>query len=214
MDNETANKQGKVSYAYYKRVMEEYLIPALGNCNITNIDAAAIDELDARRIELLEKVPSHSTILKHNAALNRVFDEAVMRGFLTEANRPKLDAKGKTGDRRPAFDLEELQSPKKTKKKLYSWHAEEAECNSKGKARKPYEFGVKVGIVTTMKGNLIIGARTFPNNPYDGHTLAEQLEQANILANDQRCVRGSWLPRPRCGEGMPRHQHQTPRQVQ
>jgi IS5 family transposase len=72
---------------------------------------------------------------------------------------------------------------RKTKNKLYSWHAEEAECISKGKARKPYEFGVKVGIVTTMKGNLIIGARTFPNNPYDGHTLAEQLEQANILAN-------------------------------
>jgi IS5 family transposase len=72
---------------------------------------------------------------------------------------------------------------RKTKNKLYSWHAEEAECISKGKARKPYEFGVKVGIVTTLKGNLIIGARTFPNNPYDGHTLAEQLEQANILAS-------------------------------
>jgi IS5 family transposase len=65
--------------------------------------------------------------------------------------------------------------------KLYSWHAPEVECISKGKSRTPYEFGVKVGIATTLQGNLIVGARTFPGNPYDGHTLNEQLEQASIL---------------------------------
>ena len=110
MDTETANKQGKVSYIYYKRVIEDYLIPILGNRNITNIDGSALDELDVKRIELMKKVPSQSTILTHNSALNRVFDEAVIRGFLTEANRPKLDAKGKQSDRRPAFELEELRA--------------------------------------------------------------------------------------------------------
>lgn len=65
--------------------------------------------------------------------------------------------------------------------KLYSWHAPEVECISKGKSRKPYEFGVKVGIAMTLKGNLIVGARTFAGNPYDGHTLNEQIEQASIL---------------------------------
>ena len=65
--------------------------------------------------------------------------------------------------------------------KLYSWHAPEVECISKGKSRNPYEFGVKVGIATTLNGNLIVGARTFPGNPYDGHTLHEQVEQASIL---------------------------------
>jgi IS5 family transposase len=65
--------------------------------------------------------------------------------------------------------------------KLYSLHAPEVECISKGKSRNPYEFGVKVGIATTLKGNLIVGARTFPGNPYDGHTLQEQVEQASIL---------------------------------
>ncbi|KAB0591755.1 hypothetical protein F7Q88_18900, partial [Castellaniella defragrans] len=38
----------------------------------------------------------------------------------------------------------------KGKDKVYSWHADEVECISKGKARTPYEFGVKVGIVTTL----------------------------------------------------------------
>jgi len=68
--------------------------------------------------------------------------------------------------------------------KLYAWHAPEVECIGKGKARSPYEFGVKVGIVSTLKGNLIVGARAFHGNPYDGHTLREQLEQASILMQD------------------------------
>ena len=53
-----------------------------------------------------------------------------------------------------------------------------------GKAKHPYEFGVKVGIASTFKGNLIVGARAFHGNPYDGHTLNEQLEQATILMQD------------------------------
>jgi transposase, IS5 family len=68
--------------------------------------------------------------------------------------------------------------------KLYAWHAPEVDCISKGKARTPYEFGVKVGIASTFKGNLIVGARAFHGNPYDGHTLREQLEQATILMQD------------------------------
>lgn len=68
--------------------------------------------------------------------------------------------------------------------KLYAWHAPEVDCISKGKARQPYEFGVKVGIASTLKGNLIVGARAFHGNPYDGHTLNEQLEQATILMQD------------------------------
>ena len=71
--------------------------------------------------------------------------------------------------------------------KLYAWHAPEVSCISKGKARKPYEFGVKVGIASTHKRNLIVGARAFHHNPYDGHTLNAQMEQATILMQD--CAR-------------------------
>ena len=45
--------------------------------------------------------------------------------------------------------------------KLYSLHAPEVDCISKGKAKQPYEFGVKVGIASTLQGNLIVGARAF-----------------------------------------------------
>ncbi|QOJ23284.1 MAG: transposase [Gammaproteobacteria bacterium] len=63
-------------------------------------------------------------------------------------------------------------------------HAPEAECIGKGKARKPYEFGVKAGIAVTHKSGLIVGARTFPGNPYDGHILHQQLEQTHRLLED------------------------------
>jgi len=72
----------------------------------------------------------------------------------------------------------------KDKNKLYALHAPEVECIGKGKARQPYEFGVKAGIVVTHRQGLMVGARTFPGNPYDGHLLREQLEQTTILLED------------------------------
>lgn len=68
--------------------------------------------------------------------------------------------------------------------KLYSLHAPEVSCISKGKTRQPYEFGVKVGIVTTFNHNLIVGAKAFHDNPFDGHTLHDQIEQSTILMQD------------------------------
>ena len=70
------------------------------------------------------------------------------------------------------------------KNKLYALHAPEVECIGKGKARKPYEFGVKVSLAVTHKQGLMVGARSFPGNPYDGHILAAQLEQTTNLLQD------------------------------
>ena len=74
----------------------------------------------------------------------------------------------------------------KDKNKLYALHAPEVECISKGKARTPYEFGVKVSIATTLKEGLVVGMRSMPGNPYDGHTLAETLEQVGILTGTDK----------------------------
>ena len=70
------------------------------------------------------------------------------------------------------------------KNKLYALHAPEVECLAKGKARKPYEFGVKSAVVVSHKHGLMLGARTFPGNPYDGHILNAALEQTTNLLQD------------------------------
>ena len=65
--------------------------------------------------------------------------------------------------------------------KIYSLHAPEVECIAKGKAHKKYEFGCKVSFVTSSKGNFVLGAQALHGNPYDGHTLAGAIEQAEQL---------------------------------
>jgi IS5 family transposase len=59
--------------------------------------------------------------------------------------------------------------------KVYSLHAPEVECIGKGKAHRPYEFGVKVSVATTLAhakgGQFITHTKALPGNPYDGHTL-------------------------------------------
>jgi len=79
-------------------------------------------------------------------------------------------------------------------KKIYSLHAPEVECIGKGKAHRPYEFGVKVSIATTLNrsagGQFIAHAKALPGNPYDGHTLATVIPdiQRQIGANISRIV--------------------------
>jgi len=68
---------------------------------------------------------------------------------------------------------------------VYSWHAPETECISKGKARAPYEFGCKVSIATNLHpargGHFILQARALHGNPYDGHTLQQALDDVRDL---------------------------------
>src|ERR1700678_3463956 len=78
--------------------------------------------------------------------------------------------------------------------KVYSLHAPEVECIGKGKAHRPYEFGVKVSLATTLNrskgGQFIAHAKALPGNPYDGHTLATVIPEieTQIGANLARIV--------------------------
>jgi len=76
-----------------------------------------------------------------------------------------------------------LKQEKESKNKLYSIHEPDVECISKGKVHKRYEFGNKVGMVTTSKDNWIVGIQAFHGNPYDGHTLSPSLNQVERLTS-------------------------------
>lgn len=71
------------------------------------------------------------------------------------------------------------------KNKVYSVHEPEVECIAKGKAGKPYEFGNKVSVAVTSRGGWLVGAKSFTGNPYDGHTLAEQMKQVRSMIGDR-----------------------------
>ena len=82
-----------------------------------------------------------------------------------------------------------LSQTKQSKNKLYSLHAPEVECISKGKAHKKYEFGVKVSVATTNRDNFVVGMFAQHGNPYDGHTLDKALAQTRRLTGKtvERC---------------------------
>jgi IS5 family transposase len=71
------------------------------------------------------------------------------------------------------------------KSKVYSVHEPEVECIAKGKAGKPYEFGNKVSVAVTSRGGWLVGAKSFTANPYDGHTLAAQMQQLHGMIGDR-----------------------------
>jgi IS5 family transposase len=78
-----------------------------------------------------------------------------------------------------------LAQQRQDREKLYSVHAPEVECLAKGKVQKRYEFGCKVSVAATSRGNWIVGAQALHGNPYDGHTLAGALEQVRRLSGQK-----------------------------
>ena len=68
------------------------------------------------------------------------------------------------------------------KNKVYSVHEPHVECISKGKAHKRYEFGCKVSVAATSRGGWFVGAMAVHDNPYDGHTLKDALDQVQRIA--------------------------------
>jgi IS5 family transposase len=63
------------------------------------------------------------------------------------------------------------------KNKVYSLHEPDVLCIGKGKEHKKYEFGRKASIAVTKTTGVIVGAMSFTENIFDGHTLPEVLEQ-------------------------------------
>lgn len=90
--------------------------------------------------------------------------------------------------------------------KLYALHAPEVECIGKGKARVRYEFGVKCSLAVTNArsagGQFVLGARTVAGNPYDGHTLADQIDQVEALTGQP--VRRAYVDRGYRGHKLER----------
>src|SRR3954464_10577331 len=86
--------------------------------------------------------------------------------------------------------------------KVYSLHAPEVECIGKGKAHRPYEFGVKVSVATTIGhakgGQFVTHVKSLPGNPYDGHTLATVIPEMEALV-------GNTIDRIRADKGYRGH---------
>ena len=110
LQNDIDGGHGKATYKDYLIAIEKYLIPSLGKYKVDSIDYKALDKLNADRLKKMKSAPTKSTLLTHNAALNRIFDEAIYRGYMVASNKPVLIAKGKKSERRDEFTVKEIKA--------------------------------------------------------------------------------------------------------
>jgi integrase len=107
MDKQLEAGAGKKSYRDYRIVLEKYFIPYFGDRFITSITYEDLQQFAKWREHKMGHEPRASTLNTHNSALNRVFDEAVARGYMNRTHVPVLINKGRDSERRPDFRREE-----------------------------------------------------------------------------------------------------------
>jgi len=113
---------------------------------------------------------------------------AAIRRLKTMVNAVLRDLMRKLPESRLAARHEELElyrravnQERNDKNKIYSLHEPGVLCISKGKEHKKYEFGAKAAIAMTKTGGIIVGAKNFSSNVYDGDTLPEVLSQVESV---------------------------------
>ncbi|SQH78331.1 Phage integrase [Shewanella benthica] len=109
MQSELMHGGGKVIYKDYIGALRKYHIPYFDRMFITSIDQEKIREFDKWRIEEFKRIPAKSTIQTHNAALQMVFKEAIVRKWMIPMQVPVLNSEGLTSQRRAAFSKKEYE---------------------------------------------------------------------------------------------------------
>jgi IS5 family transposase len=135
-----------------------------------------VKEIKAHRIKL--RFFSHpKKIKKARASMKRLktIVGVLMRDISRHFSEEQLEKYQET------FDLFTKVTNQKMKdtNKVYSLHEQHIYVIAKGKDHKKYEYGTKASLVTTMKGNIIIGAVAHKKNEHDSKTLESALVSAN-----------------------------------
>lgn len=111
-DNDEYYKDGKLTRTYQDRIYEinKYMIPILGNIDITKIDEVAILKFNKDRDKILGRKASKSTHAHHNATLKAIFEHALLKRLIKQSDIPKLSNKGNPSSRRTWFTQNEYRS--------------------------------------------------------------------------------------------------------
>lgn len=81
----------------------------------------------------------------------------------------------------------------KDKNKIYSLHEPQVYCVGKGKDHKPYEYGAKASIVTTLKSAIIVGFASHDKHEHDSKCLKPALDHA--MSNRQKAIKTAVVDR-------------------
>lgn len=100
--------KAKVTYKDYIWALQKYMIPFFGKYQFADITQDLLKQFDDWRAIKMRRRPSGSHLNTHNAAMNRVFNKAVVLGYANREQLPKLKNTGVKAGRRPDFTYEEF----------------------------------------------------------------------------------------------------------
>ncbi len=109
MQQQPSTSKGFATLKDYGWVLQRYHIPYFDRVHVTSIDHEKLAEFDKWRAIELGRTPAQSTLKTHNAALQRVFDEAVIRKWMAPSQIPSLSvSSGAAAERRDYFTADEV----------------------------------------------------------------------------------------------------------
>ena len=98
---------GKSVYHTYISSIRTHLIPYFAKKTIDKITVLDLRNFKAHQTRKLNRPLKTSTITNYNASLNRIFDIAISKDWMSKSQVPPLSNKGVKGERRPAFSVHE-----------------------------------------------------------------------------------------------------------
>jgi integrase len=148
----------KKSDAQYSAIIKTWYIPYFGDLKVSDIDEERIEGFDRYRKAKMGREPAKSTINKHNIALNRLFEFAVKRKWLTRVDLPILTIKNKglPSERRGFFEPDEWN---RLIKFLANWEMAGRKEITKYKRSVLFEYVKFITMTGLRPGNEALGVR-------------------------------------------------------
>jgi len=132
-----------------------------------------------KTLRIIRFTKKHRDKKKVSAAMRRIktMANALLRDVMRKLPQNVLTS------RHEEFELyrRAINQQRHDKNKVYSLHEPGVLCISKGKDHKQYEFGAKAAIAMTKNSCVIVGAKSFSTNVYDGDTLKAILPQVEAM---------------------------------
>jgi hypothetical protein len=87
MREEYASGHGRVTFKDYIGAIDNILVPLLGKYKVDSINYEVLEKFEEQRIVKMGREPARSTVLTHNAALNRILTRRfIATGWCQERN--------------------------------------------------------------------------------------------------------------------------------
>ena len=191
MQQQPKTAKGYATLKDYEWVLQRYHIPYFDRTHVTSIDYDKLAAFDTWRAKELGRTPAQSTLKTHNAAMHRVFEEALIQKWMTPAQIPSLSVtSGAASERRDYFTPAEVA---RIREAFPAWIAE-ARTPQSHDIRELLFFYFNVAVHTGLRpGTEMDNLKWSDIEPKDKHVLITVRKGKTTLYTKTRRIVGNAL---------------------